>query len=151
MDDVFCSLGTTLKAAGSQAAFYRVDFTYVEQLARQALAQGAQQFLLVSSTGANARSPFFYMRVKGEIENAIRALNYPSAAVFRPAYLSGTRPQSRPIEQCYGQIMQALSPCMPRQYRPIAASTVARAMLAQAARQQSGFHIIESGAMQAHA
>lgn len=150
-DDVFCALGTTIKAAGSQAAFRRVDHDYVLTLARRALDGGARQFLLVGSMGANARSPFFYMRVKGEIEEALRALHFASCSVFRPAYLAGKREQSRPAEDLYGTLMQRLAFLMPRAYRPIAARGVARAMLAQARRAPPGFHVIESGRLQDHA
>lgn len=144
---VFCALGTTIKAAGSQDAFYRVDFTYVQTLARRARAAGAEQFLLVSSMGADARSRFFYMRVKGQIEDAIRALDYPCAAVFRPSYLSGKRAQSRPAEDLFGSLVERLSCLIPRKYRAVPGRAVARAMLAHAARRQAGFQIVESDAL----
>jgi len=150
-DDVFCCLGTTIKAAGSQAAFRRVDYSYVHDIARLALTADARQFLLVSSMGANARSPFFYMRTKGEIEEALRRLPYASVSVFRPAYLSGVRKQHRPAEALAGALMQRLAFLMPRTYRPIAARAVALAMLDQARQCRPGFNIIESGQLQEYA
>lgn len=150
VDAAFCCLGTTIKAAGSQAAFRRVDHDYVLALARRMQSLGTQQFLLVGSMGANSRSPFFYMRTKGEIEDELRTLGYPSCSVFRPAYLAGKRAQSRPIEDVYGTLMQRLAFMMPRAYRPIAARAVARAMLAQSRQAPAGFHIIESAQLQDH-
>ncbi|MBP9714484.1 MAG: oxidoreductase [Sterolibacterium sp.] len=147
-DSFFCCLGTTLKAAGSKAAFRHIDHDYVMNLAQQARHAGAQQFLLVSSTGAHARSAFFYMRTKGEIENALRAEAFASSSVFRPAYLVGQRPQGRPIEDLYGKLMQRMACCMPPAYRPISARAVARAMLAQSRLAPPGFHVIESAALQ---
>ncbi|HQW21236.1 MAG TPA: oxidoreductase [Rhodocyclaceae bacterium] len=144
VDDVFCCLGTTIKQAGSREAFYRVDHHYIHEVARLARQAGAQQFLLVSSMGANAASKFFYMRVKGETEAAIRLLAYPSASMFRPAYLAGQRKQQRPLEDLSGKLMQAIGFLMPQKYRPVAARAVAEAMLTQALHNPAGFHIIES-------
>jgi uncharacterized protein YbjT (DUF2867 family) len=144
-DAVFCCLGSTRKAAGSRAAFRRIDHDYVIDIAQRARAAGAKQFLLISSMGANAHSPFFYMRTKGELENNLRALGYPSASVFRPAYLVGVRSQSRPGEDAAGAFMQALAPITPAAFRPVPARAVARAMLNQAHHAPSGFHIIQSG------
>lgn len=143
-DDVFCCLGTTIKVAGSKAAFYRVDFTYVHEVARLALAAGAQQFLLVSSMGADPRSPFFYIRVKGEIEAALKQMPYPSTSVFRPSFLSGERKPPRPWETLGGSLLQAVSFMVPRKYRPVPARAVALAMLDQANSNRAGFHVIES-------
>jgi uncharacterized protein YbjT (DUF2867 family) len=144
VDDVFCCLGTTIKQAGTREAFYRVDYHYVHEVARLARHAGATQFLLVSSMGADPASKFFYMRVKGEIEAAIRQMSYPSASVFRPAYLTGQRRQQRPAEDLAGKMMQAMSFLMPKKYRPVAARAVAQAMLTQALRNPGGFNIIES-------
>lgn len=143
IDDVFCCLGTTLKAAGSKAAFRHIDHDLVLALARQAQAAGARQFLLVSSIGADSRSPFFYMRTKGETEDALKTLAYPSTSVFHPAYLTGQRRQSRLLEDLTGQLMQRLAWLMPPAYRPVAARQVAHAMLTQARRAPPGFHTLQ--------
>ncbi len=143
-EDVFCCLGTTIKAAGSKPAFYLVDFTYVHEIARLAQQAGAEQFLLITSMGADPRSRFFYIRVKGEIEAALKQLSYPSASVFRPSFLSGKRQQYRPLEALGGAMMQAVSFMMPKKYRPVPARAVALAMLDQANRNPPGFHVIES-------
>ncbi len=141
VDDVFCCLGTTIKVAGSRAAFRRVDHDYILMAAQAALAADARQFLLVSSLGADARSPFFYMRTKGETEAALRALPYTSLSIFRPGYLVGQRSTPRPLEDWIGKLMQRSAFLIPRAYRPIHASTVAEAMLEQAKRALPGYHL----------
>ena len=98
VDDAFCALGTTIKTAGSRAAFRRVDFGYVVAFARAARAVGARRFMLVSAIGASARSRIFYLRVKGETEEAVAALGYPALHIFRPGLLLGQRAESRPRE-----------------------------------------------------
>lgn len=145
IDDVFCCLGTTIKVAGSRAAFRRVDHDYVLMAARSALKAGARQFLLVSSLGANANSPFFYMRTKGETETALRALPYAAMSIFQPAYLVGQRSVPRPLEDWSGKLMQRLAFLMPAAYRPIHAASVAQAMLDQARQELLGYHLINPG------
>jgi uncharacterized protein YbjT (DUF2867 family) len=146
-DDVFCCLGTTMKRAGSEAAFRQVDFVYVVSLAGQALARGAKQFLLVSSLGANAKSPIFYSRVKGEAEAAIAALSFEGRQIFRPSILTGERAEHRPGERAGIAVMRGMSFAMIgplRKYRPIAARTVARAMIRVARQAPRGVNIFAS-------
>jgi len=148
IDSVFCCLGSTLKAAGSRAACYRVDHDYVLAAARLGLVQGARHFLLVSSMGADARSPFAYMRTKGETERDVAALGYAATCFLRPAYLVGSRAQSRPLEDAYGRLMQWLAPVTPAAFRPVSARKVAQTMLRQASQATPGVHIISSARMQ---
>lgn len=134
-EHVYSCLGTTIKQAGSRAAFRRVDFDYVVQAARLAGQAGARKFLLVSSVGANARSPFFYTRVKGETEDAVAEAGVPEVHVFRPSFLLGERGGSRPLEELSIAVARPLSTLMAgplRRYRPIEARDVARAMVARA-------------------
>jgi len=91
VDWVFCALGTTMRAAGSREAFRRVDYEYPLAIAKLAISRGASHFLLVSATGANPRSAFFYNRIKGELEDAVRALGYRSLTIARPSLLLGKR------------------------------------------------------------
>jgi len=98
-DDVFCCLGTTIKQAGSQEAFRRVDHDFVLSLANAGLRTGATQFLLVSAIGADPEARVFYSRVKGEVESAVRALPYRAVQIFRPGLLLGHRSQPRPSPQ----------------------------------------------------
>jgi uncharacterized protein YbjT (DUF2867 family) len=145
--DVFCCLGTTMKRAGSEAAFRQVDFTYVVGLAAQSLEHGARQFLLVSALGANPGSAFFYNRVKGETEAAVAALPFEGRQIFRPSILLGERAEHRPGERAGIVVMQAASFLLAgplRKYRPIAADTVAAAMVQIAQKAPRGVNIYES-------
>lgn len=147
VQDVFCCLGTTIKTAGSQEAFRRVDFTYPTESARLAVQQGATQFLLVSSLGADAKSSVFYSRTKGEVERAIAASDLSSVQIFRPALLLGQRAEVRTGEIIAEKVSRAISFLLVgplRKYRPIQARAVATAMIAVAKRQSSGIHIYES-------
>lgn len=130
-DDVFCCLGTTMKQAGSREAFRRVDFAYPVALAREALKQGARQYLLVSALGAKPTSLFFYNRVKGEAEEAVAALPYEGVYVFRPSLLTGERREVRAGEQVAARVLGVLTPLLRgplRPLRPTPAADVAAAM-----------------------
>ena len=142
--DVFCCLGTTLRTAGSRAAFEDVDYRMVVDLARHALAAGTQQFLVISAAGASAMSPSFYSRVKGRMEASVAALGFDAVHILRPSLLLGTRSEKRRGEEIAQQLSPYLSPlCIGplARYRPIAASDVAETMLGLALRGQPGVHI----------
>ena len=94
-DDAFCCRGTTIKTTGSQAAFRKVDFDYVVNFAAAAKAAGVKRFLVVSALNPNAKSGVFYYRVKGEMENALKAMNFESLHIFRPSFLLVERPEAR--------------------------------------------------------
>src|SRR5881296_2443611 len=149
-DDVFCCLGTTIRQAGSQAAFRRVDYEFVVALARAGLRLGATQFLLVSAIGADPESHVFYSRVKGETEAAIRKLPYRAIQIFRPSLLLGERPEFRlgeRIAMLGAPVMPALLFGRLRRYRPIQAATVARAMVRIAREAPRGPNVFEYDAM----
>lgn len=151
VDDVYCALGTTIRRAGSQAAFRRVDHSYVVTLARRAAAAGAAQFLLVSALGASPRAPVFYSRVKGEAERDVATLPFQAVHVFRPSFLTGERAEHRPGERIGIAVFRAIAPLLLgplRKYRPIAAGTVARAMRAAAHRGGAGLQVYESDAIE---
>lgn len=151
VDDVFCCLGTTIAAAGSQEAFRRVDHDYVVEAARLAAEHGARRYLLVSAAGASARSRIFYNRVKGEAEDAVRALPLEGAVILRPSLLLGERAEKRPMETFAQRVMPALNFLMAgplRRYRPIEAATVARAMVRLAKEQPRGVRVVESDEIQ---
>jgi uncharacterized protein YbjT (DUF2867 family) len=152
VDDVFCCLGTTIKQAGSQPAFRRVDHAFVVGLAHAGLRAGATQFLLVSAIGADPQSRVFYSRVKGETESAIRKLPYPAIQIFRPSLLLGERPEFRLGERIAMLAAPALSALLfgpLRRYRPIQAATVARAMVTIAREAPRGPNVFEYDAMRA--
>jgi uncharacterized protein YbjT (DUF2867 family) len=151
VDAVFCCLGTTIKVAGSQEAFRRVDYEYVASSARMAAEHGARRYLLVTAGGADAGSRIFYSRTKGEAEDAVRALPLPSTVILRPSLLLGERAEPRPIEAMAQRWSSAINRMMIgplRRYRPIEARTVARAMVRLAAQNASGVRIVENEEIQ---
>lgn len=143
-DDIFCCLGTTMKKAGSKGAFRTVDYHYPVQLARLCKAQGARQFLMVSALGANSQSSVFYNQVKGETENAVTALGYRSVHLLRPSLLLGPRTEKRTGEDFAKLVFRLFGFLVPARYKGIEASTVARAMVALAAREEAGIYFHES-------
>ena len=151
-EDVFCCLGTTIKVAGSQEAFRKVDFTYVVQTAAISQKNGGRQFLVISSLGADAHSRIFYNRVKGEMEKAVGKIPFDSVRVFRPSLLLGERRESRPAEALAIFFFKALSVFLfigaLRRYRAVQAHTVAKAMLETAKQQGKGVKILESEEIQ---
>jgi uncharacterized protein YbjT (DUF2867 family) len=132
-EDVYCCLGTTIGQAGSQAAFRRVDFDFPVALARAAARDAAKRLLVVSALGADARSGVFYNRVKGGMEEAVRAAGVPRTIFFRPSLLVGPRAETR-IGERVGQVVGALLGPLLGRYRPIHAELVAAAMLKAAQR-----------------
>jgi uncharacterized protein YbjT (DUF2867 family) len=140
VDQVFCALGTTIKQAGSQVAFRRVDFGYPLTVARLAREAGARQFLLVSAVGANSRSRIFYNRVKGELEEEICRLGYPSVTIARPSLLLGERKERRGGEE----MAKILGLLMPARWRPVRAVQVASALVHAARGGPVGIRILEN-------
>ncbi|MBC6504028.1 NAD(P)H-binding protein [Citrobacter freundii] len=128
VDLVFCCLGTTRREAGSKEAFIHADYTLVVDTALTGRRLGAQHMLVVSSMGANANSPFFYNRVKGEMEQALIAQNWPRLTIARPSMLLGDRDKQRANEMFLAPLFRLL----PGNWKSIEARDVARAMLAEA-------------------
>ncbi len=152
-DDIFCCLGTTMKKAGSKEAFQKVDYQYSMDIARLGLANGAQQFAIVTAMGADTESSFFYNRVKGEVERDLSALNYPTLLVFRPSLLLGRatlgRGETRLGERIAEGAMKLLNPLIPAKYKGIEGAKVANAMLTTAQQGLAGKHVFDSDALQA--
>jgi uncharacterized protein YbjT (DUF2867 family) len=143
VDQVFCALGTTIRKAGSREAFRRVDFDYPFAVARLAHAQGARHFLLVSAVGADARSRIFYSRVKGELEDAVRAVGYASVTIARPSVLVGARDEVRVGEL----VMKGLAPLFPAAWKPVQARQVAAALVRAARAERPGVEILGNAAL----
>jgi uncharacterized protein YbjT (DUF2867 family) len=151
-DDVFCCLGTTIRQAGSQDAFRRVDHDFVVGLARAGLRIGATQFLLISAIGADPQSRVFYSRVKGEAEVAVRRLPYRAVQIFRPGLLLGTRSEFRLGERIAMLAVPLLHPFLLgglRRYHSITAGDVARAMVRIAREAPRGPNVWEYDGMRA--
>ncbi|MHB8948092.1 MAG: Rossmann-fold NAD(P)-binding domain-containing protein [Rhodoferax sp.] len=153
VDDVFIALGTTLKVAGSPAAFRALDFEAVVALARVGKELGATKLAVVSAMGANPSSRVFYSRVKGEMEQSVSQLGYPVLVIARPSLLSGDRDAlaqaARPAEKLGLLAMTLLKPLIPINYRPVAATQVARALLSAVHGTEHGTRVLSSGEMQA--
>lgn len=146
-DVVICCLGTTRRKAGSRSAFGRVDRDYPEALARAGQKACATRFLLVSAVGASPKSPFFYSRVKGEAESAVREAGYDFVGIFRPSLLLGERAESRPAESLAALIARGLGPLLRgpvRRYRPVRAADVGTALVTLARSGGTGLRIVES-------
>ena len=153
-DDVFCCLGTTIKKAGSEEAFRRVDFDYPVKAAHLAHAQGASQYLLVSALGANPKSRIFYNRLKGEVEQALRDVDFASLGIFRPSLLTGHREVYRRSEAIAAVGLTLVKPLLLgplRKYRATPADTLARVMVDVAAEPPEGDTIYEADAIIARA
>jgi uncharacterized protein YbjT (DUF2867 family) len=151
VDEVYLALGTTIKVAGSQAAFRAVDFDANLAVARAALGAGARRCGVVSAMGANARSRVFYNRVKGELEDALGQLPFEGLVIARPSLLTGDRAAlgqpERPLEKAFMVVNKMLGPLIPANYRPIAAIQVAQALLARTATAEGRVAML-SGEMQ---
>jgi uncharacterized protein YbjT (DUF2867 family) len=141
---VYSALGSTIKKAGSEAAFRRVDFDYPKMLAGRAAAAGGARFILVSSVGADKASQNFYLRVKGELEDAVAAMPLEAALLFRPSILIGEREEKRSGEKFAVGAARAISFALIgplRKYRAVPAGTVAEAMVVGAMSDARGVHV----------
>ena len=127
IDIVFCCLGTTRREAGSKEAFVHADYTLVIDTALVGKRLGAQHMLVVSAMGANAHSPFFYNRVKGEMEEALIAQQWPRLTIARPSMLIGEREKQRTSETLFAPLFRLL----PGNLKSIDARDVASALLAE--------------------
>ncbi len=153
VDDCFIALGTTIKVAGSQAAFRAVDFDAVVAVAKAARAAGATRLGLVSAHGADPASRIFYNRVKGEAEEAVAGLGYDCVVVARPSFITGDRTAlgqaDRPGEGLALGVLRRLGRLVPASIRPIGDQAVAGALVEAVERGSRGVRILTSAAMQA--
>ena len=147
-DDIFCCLGTTMKKAGSQEGFRKVDYQYPLDIAGLAMAAGARQFAIVTAMGAETGSSFFYNRVKGEVERDLIALNFPTTLIFRPSLLLGNRSENRLGERLAEGAMRLFGPLIPAKYRGIEAAKVANAMIVTMQQGLLGTQVFESDELQ---
>jgi uncharacterized protein YbjT (DUF2867 family) len=141
---VYSTLGSTIREAGSEEAFRRVDFDYPKMLAGRAAAAGDARFMLVSSVGANKDSKTFYLRVKGELEDAVARMPLEATLFFRPSILIGDREEKRSGEAIGVAVTRALKFALIgplTKYRAIPAGTVAEAMVSAANSGARGIHV----------
>jgi uncharacterized protein YbjT (DUF2867 family) len=130
-DDLFSCLGTTIKTAGSQEMQYKVDYTYQYRVAQIAAKHGVSTYVLVSSSGADPSSKFFYPRIKGELDRDVRELPFQTVRIIKPSVLVGERQEKRLGESLSVALGNLLTPLIPplKKYRPIPAAIVAQAMI----------------------
>jgi uncharacterized protein YbjT (DUF2867 family) len=149
---IFCALGTTIKTAGSQAAFRKVDFDYVVAAAKAARLAGVQRMAVVSALGASTKSKVFYSRTKGEMEEALKAIGFANLLIVRPSFLSGDRlslgQASRPGEAIALSLASFLKPLIPKKYRTISADAVATCMIERLSAMTAAVEVIESDELQ---
>jgi uncharacterized protein YbjT (DUF2867 family) len=147
-----CALGTTMRQAGSRAAFRAVDYDAVVHFAQAAHARGAGAFGLVSAIGANSRSRFFYPKVKGEAEEAVLALGFARTVVLRPSSIDdqGRRPDTRPLEKLTLPVAKVLFGVVGRhsKYAPVTDDVIAQAMMQLIfVEAEAGSRIVQSDAI----
>lgn len=143
-DGAICALGTTMKRAGSRQAFRKVDYDYVLASAALARRHGVKAFALVSALGANPRAGFFYPRVKGEVEAAVTALDFPSLTIVRPTFIGGERSEQRVAEQAFLSVLGAVNPILPRGMKLNPAPVIARNLIEAVLAAQPGRRVVSS-------
>lgn len=144
---VFCALGTTIKKAGSQEQFRKVDLAYPMKLGQIASSGKAEVFAIVTAMGANRKSSIFYNRVKGEVEEGLMELKLHALYMLRPSLILGDRDEFRWGEKLGSVVSRAISPLMIgglRTYRPIHAKTIATGLIKSAKSGQIGTHVLLS-------
>jgi len=140
-DVLYSALGTTIKKAGSKDAQYQIDFTYQYQFAKVASDNKIPVYVLVSSSGASSKSSIFYSRIKGELEDAVKKLNFPSIHIMQPSLLVGDRQEQRKGESFAYHFLNGLNALgLFRRFKPIEGKTVAMAMLNCSLSEMSGTH-----------
>lgn len=140
VDDCYCTFGTTIKIAGSEAAMTRIDHEFVLDFAKAGLAAGARRFAYLSAANADAASPIFYARLKGKTENALKALGFTDLSIFRPSMIIAERANRRWAESMLFPVLPLVDKLMVgnlEKFRSIPVETLAKA-IAAFSRQQGG-------------
>ena len=141
-DVLFSALGTTRKDAGSKAKQYEVDYTYQYEFAKMALNNGVDHYALVSSYGADETSLFFYLKIKGALEEAIKKLSFQSICIYQPPSLIRQPDLLRPAEKRAIWMMKKLSRIwFLRSQQPLSVATLAEKMIAEAVQQTKGVKV----------
>lgn len=146
-DDLFCTIGTTIKKAGSKEAFTKVDLDYMIATAKIAQQNGVKKMMYMSALGADALSTNFYFKTKGACEKSLMDLYFESLFIFRPSMLTGNRAEFRFGEIVGAVFLKLFSFLLVgkfKKYRAIKASNVAIAMVLAAQTEDRGVRIFES-------
>lgn len=142
VEGAICALGTTRAKTPDPARYRAIDHDYPLAIAERVRAGGASRFALTSSAGANARSPFRYTRLKGELEDAIARLDFASLTIARPGFLGGMRGEHRAMENGVGALLRLAAPILPARARISPASTVAALLVEAAIKGEPGRHLV---------
>lgn len=144
-DVLFSTMGTTLKTAGSKANQFKVDYTYQFETAKMASENGVPVYVLVSSAGANAKSPFFYSKIKGQLETDVKKLPFKTIHILQPGPLDGDRKENRKMEKVALKAIYSLNKLgIFKNYRPILDSEVAKKMIEVAESENSGVYKLDN-------
>lgn len=141
-DAVICALGTTMKKAKSKAAFKKIDYDYPLAFAAIAIEKGAKIYALNSAMGVSAKSPFFYSKVKGQLEDQLKQLGFESLILVRPGLIEGQREELRLGEEIALKVSHLLQPILPKALRPNKAENIAQALLAHTLQPKSGVQVV---------
>ncbi len=144
-DVLFSALGTTLKAVGSKEAQFRIDHDYQLMVALAAISNGVSTFVLISSINASSDSSFFYLKMKGELEDKIRTLPFKSVSILRPGPLKGHREQARPMELLSTAILSRLP--LGSGMRPVEGDQVAKVAINCGIHAKDGIEVLEAKAI----
>jgi len=144
-DVLFSALGTTLKQAGDKEKQWEIDYTFNLNFAQKAKENGIENYVLVSSVGANSKSSMLYTRMKGELDEAVAKIGFQNLVILRPASLTGPRENRRMAEEISIPVLNFLTRFMLKNYRPISDKTVAKAMINAVLQTNSGKTIWEGG------
>ncbi len=146
-NDVYCCLGTTIKKAKTQVAFRKIDFDYVVKIASNASSNGVSNFAVISSIGANKNSGNFYLKTKGEMEEALKNLSFERLIILQPSILMGDRKENRLGEKIGKIFIQILNPLLLgklKKYRGVHATKVAQKMIDSILQEEAGTFTIPS-------
>lgn len=141
VDEVFCALGTTIKKAGNQENFLKVDVQYPTEIAKLAKSAGVSRFVLISALGANSNARVFYSRAKGIVEENLRQLHFDSLQIVRPSLIVGERSDFRLGETIFEWLFKLLPKTLFWRYRPMHDKDIVRVMIEQAQRPEQGEYI----------
>lgn len=142
---VFSCIGTTqARVKGDKDAYRKVDYDITLSIAKGCKTKNVSSFLYVSSAGAERSSAGFYLKLKGEIDDAVTALNLPSTTILRPSLLLGKRNEFRFGEKIAQLVMPLFAFLLPKKLRPISGEKVAKAMIDCAQKRQEGTRILEN-------
>lgn len=128
-DVLFSALGTTLKQAGGKEQQYEIDVVFNRNFARKAKDNGIENYVLVSSIGANSKSKLFYLHIKGKLDDTVSAMGFKNLVILRPSSLTGERNNNRLSEKLSVPVAKLITKFMFKNYKPIHGKTVAKAMI----------------------